>query len=245
MVGELVLQREACMHAKTLVEEVISEKLEVQNLLSTASDRFCIADLGCSVGPNTIMAMENVIEAVEKKFQSEGLNNSDIPEFIVFLNDQATNDFNTLFACLPPEKNYFVAGIPGSFHGQLFPRSSIHIAHSSFALHWLSEIPKEVLRRNSAAWNKGRIFYTSAPEEVGEAYAAQFARDIETFLNARAKEMVAGGLLLILISATPDNFHRSQTGSGFIYDALGASLMDMASEVYQTLHPNYGQIAQR
>ena len=35
---------------------------------------------------------------------------------------------------------YFVAGVPGSFYGRLFPRNSLHFAHSSYCLMWLSQV---------------------------------------------------------------------------------------------------------
>ncbi|KAF2312960.1 hypothetical protein GH714_002167 [Hevea brasiliensis] len=150
--------------------------------------------------------MENVIEAVKHKYQSQGLT-SQIPEFQVFFNDQDSNDFNTLFMSLPPKRPYFAAGVPGSFHYQLFPTSSLHFIHASHALHWLSQVPNEVVDENSPAWNRGKIFYLSAPEEVGKAYAAQFAKDVEMFLDARATELVSGGMLGLISKAQVDSFN--------------------------------------
>ncbi|KAK3023448.1 hypothetical protein RJ639_042660 [Escallonia herrerae] len=126
-------------------------------------------------------------KAVESKYKSTRLA-SETPEFQVFFNAHATNDFRTLFTSLPPEKSYFAAGVPGSFYGRLFPQSSLHIVHVSYALHWLSKFPEEVLDINSPAWNKGKIYYTSASDEIFNAYAAQFANDMNNFLNARAEE---------------------------------------------------------
>ncbi|KAK7849230.1 putative s-adenosylmethionine-dependent methyltransferase [Quercus suber] len=57
---------------------------------------------------------------------------------MVFFNDQFSNDFNTLFISLPPNRQYFAAGVPGSFYGRLFPKASLHFIHSSYALQWLS-----------------------------------------------------------------------------------------------------------
>ena len=71
---------------------------------------------------------------------------------------------------------------------------SLHFIHSSFALKWLSKVPIEVMDEGSPAWNKGRIFSTNAQKEVVEAYATQFAKDIDSFLFARAQELVVGGL---------------------------------------------------
>ncbi|KAL3510420.1 hypothetical protein ACH5RR_029821 [Cinchona calisaya] len=223
-----IVQRAASLTAEAMIEEVIAESLDFEKL-SMPPNTFRIADLGCSVGPNTYIAMQHIIVSIVRKYKSKGLG-PQLPDFQVFFNDQTTNDFNTLFTSLPPERQYFVAGVPGSFHGQLFPKSSIYMVYSSFAFHWLSEVPKDVLIKHSPAWNRGRIFYTSASDVVAEAYAAQFAKDIDSILNARAKEIVRGGMMISLLTAVPDEYHYSKSGLGLFYDALGSSLLDMAHE---------------
>ncbi|XP_062150160.1 loganic acid O-methyltransferase-like [Alnus glutinosa] len=210
-------QRATTNNAKAMMDDAIAEKLDV-----ISDCTFRIADLGCSVGPNTLFVVQNIIDAVQHKYQ--------LSEFQVFFNDHASNDFNTLFASFPPKKPYFAAGVPGSFHGRLFPKSSLHFVHSSFALHWLSKVPEELLNKKSASWNKGRVHYTSAPDEVAHAYAAQFAEDMTMFLDARAKEVVVGGLMVLLMPATPNGIPHSKAPSGLICDLLGFSLMDMAKE---------------
>ena len=120
-------------------------------------------------------------------------------------------------------------GVPGSFYDRLFPENSLHIVHSSFALHWLSEVPREVLDKDSPAWNKGEIFYTSSSDEVANAYAAQFAKDIR-FLNLRAKEIVKGGMMILIMPAKRHENHRSQMPGGWFYDSLG--LLGLASWIW-------------
>ncbi|KAK9217904.1 hypothetical protein WN943_006534 [Citrus x changshan-huyou] len=82
--------------------------------------------------------------------------------------------------------------------------------------------------RNSLAWNRESIRNKRFVNEVAEAYSAQFKNDIESFLNARAQELVAGGLMFILIVAVPDGIPLSQTTLGVFYDVFGSCLMDMA-----------------
>ncbi|KAL2496687.1 S-adenosyl-L-methionine-dependent methyltransferase superfamily protein [Forsythia ovata] len=108
---------------------------------------------------------------------------------IVYFNDRTSNDFNTLFALLPFERQYHAAGVPGSFHDRQLPMASLHLAYSSCTLHWLSEVPKEVMDHLSPAWNKGRILYYGDKKEVFNAYAHQFAEDLNSFLKARAQEL--------------------------------------------------------
>ncbi|XP_007045551.2 PREDICTED: probable S-adenosylmethionine-dependent methyltransferase At5g38100 [Theobroma cacao] len=222
------LQRAATSITDAKIHEAITEKLDIGKLSST-SNTLRIADLGCSVGPNTFIAMQNVLEAMQHKHRTQDPS-SKFPEFQVLYNDHASNDFNTLFASLPSERQYFAAGVPGSFYNRLFPKSSLHFVHSSYALQWLAKVPEEVLDKNSPAWNKGRIHYTNAAEDVGNAYAAQFAKDMGIFLDARAKELVAGGMMVLILPSIPDGIPNSRVPAGVMFDLLGSSLMDMAKE---------------
>nr|AGW52136.1 DDM [Populus tomentosa] len=71
----------------------------------------------------------------------------------------------------------------------------------------LSKLPEQLLDTNSPAWNRGRIHYTNAPNEVVNAYASQFAKDMENFLNARSKELVSGGMIGVVSEAQVDSFN--------------------------------------
>ncbi|KAI4357709.1 hypothetical protein L6164_001642 [Bauhinia variegata] len=188
----------------------------------------CIADLGCSTGPNTFVALQCIIETIEHQYKSQGLA-AKIPEFQVFFNDIVSNDFNTLFQTLPPNRNYFVAGVPGSFRGRLFPRESLHFINSSSTLNWLSKVPTEITDRTSA-WNKGKIHVKNAPKEVIDAYATQYKMDFEDFLHARAEELVSDGLMALLIPAAAVLVLDSDIEMDKVYELLGSCLLDMTKE---------------
>lgn len=227
-----ILQKQFADLVKDKIVEVISAKLDVKSLCSVSSVPFTLADLGCSVGPNTVIAMQNFMEAIKLKYQDQGPAHSQIlPQFQVFFNDQVLNDFNTLFRSLPQDRQYFAAGVAGSFYCRLFPESSIHFVYSSTALHWLSRLPEELRDRNSAAWNKGRIHYTSAPDEVIKAYSAHFAKDMQIFFYARAKEIVSGGMMVLIIPDSDDKLPRSQDAFGITFNCMASSLMDMVKLV--------------
>ncbi|KAF2312954.1 hypothetical protein GH714_002078 [Hevea brasiliensis] len=215
---------------KEVIDETIMEKLEIEPFSSTYK-AFCVADMGCSVGPNAFYSTHNILDAVEKKFISEGFTPDQVPQFQVFFNDLPFNDFNTLFKSLPSERKYFTAAVPGSFHGRLFPDSSLHFVHSSYALHWLSEVPQEMLDKDSPAWNQGKIHYTNAPELVVEAFAAQFAKDMGTFFDARAKELVEGSMMVLTMPSTPDGIPLSNVPIGILLNHLESCLVDLAKEV--------------
>uniref|UniRef100_M1C311 Loganic acid methyltransferase n=2 Tax=Solanum tuberosum TaxID=4113 RepID=M1C311_SOLTU len=208
------IQREVLDGAKEMMKEAIIENLDIKNMLSS-SNKFYITDLGCSIGPNTFNSMQHVVQVVKDKYHDN------ILEFQVFFNDHFNNDFNTLFRSLPVDRSYYASGVPGSFHGRLFPSRSIHFAHSSCAIHWLSKCPKELLDEKSLAWNKGLIHYVGASNvEVMNAYVAQFEKDMEMFFNARAEEIVPGGMMVLL-----------SPFSGYRYlNFFGSTLMDLVNE---------------
>jgi len=108
-----------------------------------------VADLGCSVGPNTLLVMSNIIDIVHAtciRFNHEP------PTFQLYLNDLFGNDFNTIFKSLPDfytklvqDKGHksgscFLNATPGSFYGRLFPSNSINLFHSANSVHWLSQV---------------------------------------------------------------------------------------------------------
>ncbi|PON85702.1 SAM dependent carboxyl methyltransferase [Trema orientale] len=193
-----------------MIREAIIRHFDMNKTLSSASfsNQIFLADFGCSTGPNTFLAVQSILEAVQLKYQLEKRHNLDLSDdhqipiiFQVFFNDHFSNDFNTLFKSLPPTRRYLAAGVPGSFHRRLFPNSSLHFICSSCALHWLSKVPSEVMDRTSPAWNKGKNHYTNAGEQVVKAYSDQYAEDMMSFFRARAEELVVGGLMMLLIPA--------------------------------------------
>lgn len=218
-----LLQKEVLESAKEMVRDAIIRKLDIKIMLSS-SNTFRISELGCSIGPNTFSAMQHVVEALKDKYhnnQEFKYSTNNILEFQVFFNDHVTNDFNTLFRSLPIDRSYYALGAPGSFHGRLFPSRSIHFSHCSSAIHWLSKIPEELLDEKSPAWNKGLIHYIGASNiEVVNAYVAQFERDMEVFLNARAEEIVPGGMIVLIL---PQSIGR-------LMKFFGSSLMDLVNE---------------
>ncbi|KAL7240144.1 hypothetical protein ACSBR2_005920 [Camellia fascicularis] len=125
-----------------------------------------------------------------------------MPEFQLFFNDHAFNDFNTLFTTLPPDRQYFTAGVLGSFY-------------------------EELLDNGSLAWNKGKIHYTIASKESANVYAAQFAEDMDTFFNARADEIVVGGMMILIMPGLADGVQYSQDPFCPFFNTFNQGLLDM------------------
>ncbi|XP_042984785.1 loganic acid O-methyltransferase-like [Carya illinoinensis] len=85
-------QRKGSYRAKVLLSNSIQEKLTVENKLNTANQQvFRIADLGCSVGPNTFASVQTIIEATELTFKTQILEYKP-PEFHVFFNDHVPEE---------------------------------------------------------------------------------------------------------------------------------------------------------
>ena len=109
-----------------------------------------IADFGSATGRNAFTYVDFLVNCMRREYEAR---NMAIPEVQAFFNDLPGNDFNTLFGLLPPMKEqadseapsallreYFAAGVPGSFYGRLFPKSSLHFAICMHCLHWISKV---------------------------------------------------------------------------------------------------------
>ncbi|KAG6480351.1 hypothetical protein ZIOFF_063851 [Zingiber officinale] len=197
-----------------------------------------VADLGCSSGPTALLAVEDIMAAVERACVEL---HRRPPEFNLLLNDLYGNDFNAVFRSLPelnsrrPGKGLcFVTGVPGTFYGRLFAAKSLHLVCSSSSLHWLSQMPEELQQKEgspAACVNKGKVFISAgSPPCVAEAYRKQFHRDFATFLRCRAEEIVRGGLM-VLAFMSRKNREAALMEDRYIWGLLEDALNAMASEV--------------
>jgi hypothetical protein len=107
----------------------------------------------------------------------------------------------------------------------------LHFVHASYAIHWLSRVPKSVADKTSHAWNKGRIYYSNSKDEVVKAYETQFVEDMECFLQARAQELVTGGLIALVFSGCRNGTLHSQTAQNIMSSLLESCLLDMVRTV--------------
>lgn len=103
-----------------------------------------VADFGCSVGANALAWAHLAAVSVLQNCSQNSSSDSD-PEIQYFFCDLPSNDFSTLFqqareAATRPK--YFAAAVGGSFHDRLFPRGALHVAISTWSLHWLSKVTR-------------------------------------------------------------------------------------------------------
>ncbi|XP_007009070.2 PREDICTED: probable caffeine synthase 2 [Theobroma cacao] len=191
-----------------------------------------VADLGCAVGPQPLEFMSTVIESILKKCGEMG---REMPEIQFFLNDLVGNDFNTLFKGLSvvQEKykkvSWFAMGAPGSFHGRLFPRNSMHLVYSCYSVHWLSEAPK-ITNEAGLPLNKGKIYMSkTSPPAVTKAYLSQFQEDFSSLLKFRSQELAPNGRVVLIFNgrqtADPTNKDTCYT-----WDLLAEALSYLVSQ---------------
>ncbi|XP_016207887.1 jasmonate O-methyltransferase [Arachis ipaensis] len=207
-----------------------------------------IADLGCSSGPNALRVISEITDAI---YATSRLLDRPAPELVVHLNDLFGNDFNTIFASLPSfykkmkqqnntnnnhnnknnnnnGSNCFVCGVPGSFYGRLFPSNSIHFVHSSSSLHWLSQVPGDILE--GRALNKGKLYISkSSPQSVLNAYSMQFKNDFLNFMEIRSQELVAGGCMVLSFLGR-NSLDPAEPHACYQWELLAQVLMAMVSE---------------
>ncbi|XP_006847713.2 salicylate carboxymethyltransferase [Amborella trichopoda] len=226
------LQKHGIEVIKPITEEA------VMNMLSTHfPERLGIADLGCSSGPNTFSALTIIIEAVCTKYEQVSL---PMPEFLLYLNDLPGNDFNSIFRSLPsfyemmketgvPE-SCFVAAVASSFYCRSFPSNSLHFVHSSYSLHWLSQVPPALYDEYGKSLNKGNVYITEdSPASVTYAFLQQFRNDFSRFLKFRSQEVVRDGCMVLMFYGRRTK-QAVDEESGVLWTTLSQAIKNLVSK---------------
>ncbi|CAL5368797.1 unnamed protein product [Camellia sinensis] len=211
----MFMQKVASMTMSVLeiaVETLFSKDFHLLQALNAA-------DLGCVASPNTFTVISTIKRMVEKKCREL---NCETLELQVYLNDLPGNDFNTLFKGLSSkdvfgnkceEVSCYVMGVPGSFHGQLFPGA-----------------PKGLGSKEGLALNKGKIYISmTSPHVVREAYLSQFHEDFTMFLNARSQEAVPNGCMVLILHGRKSS-DPSKIESCFTWELLAIAIAELASQ---------------
>ncbi|CAN8237302.1 unnamed protein product [Cochlearia groenlandica] len=221
-----LLQRGVLSKAKSVLVKNIQELIINLNFPKYIK----VADLGCSCGQNTFLALSEIINTIIVLCQQR---NKNLPEIECCLNDLPSNDFNTTFKFihffqnknLKIKESCFISGVPGSFYSRLFPRKSLHLVHSSYALHWLFKVPEGLEKNKMSVY-----IITSSPISTYKAYLNQFQRDFTTFLKLRSEEMVSNGCMVLTLlgrNTTDDPLHRDCC---YFWTLLSKSLRNLVNE---------------
>jgi gibberellin A4 carboxyl methyltransferase len=192
------------------------------HLAKTPPTTVGLADFGCSEGRNSIAVMQRLVVALRQRTSRPIQTiHSDLP----------TNDYSELFRGLRPQDQSvfaspetYSAAVGGSMFEQLLPPRSIHVATTFNAIGFLSRRPVDRLPNyilpNGPSARRGNGSVSPADRR---AFAAQALDDVDTFLRARAAELVPGGKLLVQVFGCGD---RLRTCDG-IYDALNDAMLEV------------------
>jgi hypothetical protein len=174
-----------------------------------------VADYGSSEGYNSLAPMAAAIGALRGRIgPARGV--------AVVHTDLPSNDFGSLFQLLATDPASYLRGDPAafasavgrSFYEQILPSASVTLGWSAWAVQWMSCTPATIPDHVQVAYSRS--------EKAREAFAHQAARDWETFLACRGRELHPGGQLVVLTMALTDE-------GEFGYRALLAA-------IYDTLH---------
>lgn len=187
--------------------------------LDSGDEPIVIADYGSSQGTNSLAPMRIAINGLRKRVNPNRA-------ISVFHIDQPSNDFNSLFEVLAADPNRYAtddphvypAAVGKSFYETVLPPGSVHLGWSSYAAVWLSRAPALI---------PGHFIFLRSTGAVRTAFERQAARDWETFLSLRAKELRPGGRLVVVL---PGMFDDGSLGLEPIFDHANAVLEEMAAE---------------
>lgn len=175
------------------VHEAINA-LDIQQ--SSSSSPFIIADFGSAHGSNSMYIMKLIIQCLKEnnKLQDE-------KQVLVVHNDLPTNDWSILFDFINKDNSYYSVANGQSFYKQCLPLNSLSIGYSSVSLHWLSCKPCNISNHCASLFAQG--------DEL-KAFQEQARLDWIAFIEYRSKELIVGGVLILLIPSV-DN----QGSNGF------------------------------
>ncbi len=185
-----------------------------------------LADFGCSEGRNSIDVMKHAAATLRAR--------TDRPIQTIH-SDLPTNDYAALLAGLRPNGHsvfgddaVFSSIVGGSMYDRLLPPRSLHLAMTFNAIAFFSRrpldrLPGHIVGNGPSALGSGTGWVTG---EEHAALAAQSASDLESFLRARASELIPGGRLLMQVFGTGLGH---ATCNGFT-DALNDALLEMVDE---------------
>ena len=177
--------------------------IDSMNLKSSLA-RFNMMDLGCADGGTSLGMVRAALNRVRALAPRADLT--------VTYADQPRNDFNALVKIvhgLSDRKTYLGETYLGeldrvyplfsanSFYLQAVADDSLHLGFSATAMHWLSRKPGNI---------SNHVHVVGAGGAELRAFSTQAAKDWETILLCRARELIRGGRLVLV------NFCRDAQG---------------------------------
>ncbi|KAJ3156845.1 hypothetical protein HK101_001472 [Irineochytrium annulatum] len=181
----------------------------------TSTERYAVADFGCSTGANSIPALEAILRlagTTPVDFYLVDLPGNDWATTADALTPLATSHNISIVHDFPaPELagmdangNSEAASAPSriiltpmSFFDAVFPPNTLHMSFSGTAMHWLSNKPKSDGKFGAGGDPRYRSLAASDP--VRAEWDSLQKADWETLLRLRADELVQGGSLVVVL----------------------------------------------
>lgn len=184
----------------------------------TGMTQFTMSDMGCADGGTSLEMVRTAISQIRKT--------SAVPVNVVYA-DQTGNDYNALCSTIYGKTPFttwlgehedaypFMSGT--SFYNRVVADGTLNLGFSATAMHWLSEKPCDISDHVQAVGASGA---------EREAFAKQGARDWQTILLNRAREMAPGGRLVLM------NFGVDEQGR-YLGNTGGINMFDRFNENWQ------------
>lgn len=191
--------------------------------LPAATQPIVAVDFGSSEGRNAIGAMRLVAAALRQRTGQ--------PMQTVY-SDLPSNNFNRLFANLSDPKlvggfpaEVYPSAVPGSFYRPMLPPGSAHMAMCFNAILWLDRLPQSIPDHVAYRRPNPPRPGLAVPAATAAAFSEQAATDLVHFYQARAREMVPGGKLIV---ASPGDDDQGRCCDG-LYDVVNDACRDLVA----------------
>jgi len=188
----------------------------LESIQQKVDGAWCFSDMGCADGGTSLDLWRAVISTLRKY---------DEREIQIIYADQARNDFNALVKILhgltqfDSYLNEFEAvhalQSGSSFYTPILPANTLHLGFSATAMHWLSQKPTNI---------KNHVHMVGADSSDKKRFSDHAAKDWETILLQRVKELQPGGkLVLVNFCIDEEGRYLGNTGGVNMFDNFNAN----------------------
>lgn len=161
---------------------------------------FAFVDYGCADGGNSVELVRAVVNAVQDGAPLEGASGTSARPVCVYMNDlpsakwaAVTKNMSGLMADY--RQQFMLYLCPRSFFVSVMPDDSVDLAYSSASMHWLSR-PLQL---------RSSLYGAEADASERAEWKSQAARDWQTLLALRTRELRVGGRLVVALGAESDD----------------------------------------
>lgn len=209
--------------AKDVIDRATPLILEALDRMAPADDGsvFTMSDMGCADGGTSIDMVRTVLSRIRQRVPSRPIQMiyTDLPKndfSQVFQNVHGQSDLEGYADAIP---NLYVFASATSFHKPMFPPSTLNLGFSATASHYISEVPAEI---------PDHVHMVGATGAARAAFEAQGAKDWQSMLLNRARELAPGGRLALF------NFGIDEEGR-YLGHTGGVSMFDTFDKLWAAL----------